>query len=147
MLKRTALAPFMPVCLVLLGFCASALIGQQKPLAAAPPGVQEFPVVMQQNVAAGKTPVGTKVQAKLEAATLAGGKVIPKNAVFSGEGIESVAKTKADPPRLAIRMDSVFWKDGSVAFKAYLTAWYYPSQQEVGRDLQYGPDQPANRTW
>jgi hypothetical protein len=147
MLKRTAIAPFMPVCLVLLGFCASALIGQQKPLAAAPPGVQEFPVVMQQNVAAGKTPVGTKVQAKLEAATLVAGKVIPKNSVFSGEVIESVAKTKTDPSRLAIRMDSVFWKDGSVVFKAYLTAWYYPSQQEVGRDLQYGPDQPANRTW
>jgi hypothetical protein len=147
MLERTAIASYRPGCVVFLAFCATSLIAQQKPLAAAPPGVQEFPITMQQNVAAGKTPVGTKIQARLEAATLVAGKVIPKNAVFSGEVIESSAKTKTDPSRLAIRMDSVLWKDGSVAFKAYLTAWYYPTQQEIGRDLQYGPDQPANRTW
>jgi len=40
----------------------------------------EFPVIMRQNVAAGKTPVGTKVQAKLVVATLVDGVVVPQDA-------------------------------------------------------------------
>jgi hypothetical protein len=125
----------------------SALLGQQKGPDPAPPAVQEFPVVLQQSVTAGKTPPGTKIQAKLWIATLLDGKVIPRNAVFSGEVIESVAKTKTDPSRIAVRMDSVEWKGGSAELKVYLTAWYYPPRTASGQDLQYGPQQPANRTW
>ena len=104
-------------------------------------------MIMQQSVTAGKTPAGTKIQAKLEVATLVDGTVIPRNAVFSGEVIESVAKTATEPSRVALRMDSVQWKSGSAAVKVYLTAWYYPARDEMGQDLQYGPQQPANRTW
>ena len=132
--------------LVLCVFSA-ALLGQEPPAPSGPAGVQEFPVMLQQSVAAGKTPVGAKIQAKLEVATLVAGTVIPRNAVFSGEVIESVAKTKTEPSRLAIRMDSVQWKTGSAPVKVYSTAWYYPARNEEGQDLQYGPQQPANRTW
>jgi len=121
------------------GFCP--LLGQQKGAEPSIPGVQEFPVT------AGKTPVGAKVQAKLWAATLVDGTVIPRNAVFSGEVIESVAKKDKEPSRVAIRMDSVQWKNGSAVVKVYLTAWYYPARNQVGQDLEYGPQQPANRTW
>lgn len=133
--------------LVLGAGCFCALLGQQKGPDPAPPDAREFPVVLQQSVTAGKTPVGTKIQAKLWVATLVDGTVIPRNAVFSGEVVESVAKTKTDPSRIALRMDSVQWKDGSAAVKVYLTAWYYPPRSESGQDLQYGPQQPANRTW
>ena len=88
--------------------------------------VQEFPVTMRQNVVAGKTPVGTKVEAKLTIATLVKGAVIPEGAIFSGEVVDSTAKSKTDPSRLAIRMDSVQWKKESKPIKVYLTAWYYP---------------------
>lgn len=104
-------------------------------------------MILQQNVIAGKTAVGTKIQAKLVVATLVAGAVIPRNAVFSGEVIESVAKTSTQPSRLGIRMDSEQWKNGSASIKVYLTVWYYPSMAESGQNLQYGPDRPANRTW
>jgi hypothetical protein len=120
------------------------LLGQQKPATAATFGAQEFPVTLQQSVTAGKTPAGTKIQAKLEVATLVEGAVIPRDAVFSGEVVESVAKT---PSRVALRMDSVQWKSGSAPVKVYLTSWYYPTTEAAGQDLQYGPTQPANRTW
>jgi hypothetical protein len=93
----------------------------------------EFPVVLQQKVIAGKTPAGTKVQAKLTVATLFAGVVIPQDAVLSGEVVQSTAKSAADPSRLAIRMDSVQWKNGSTPTvipltpKLYLTGWYYPA--------------------
>jgi hypothetical protein len=134
--------------LVLCTLFPTTLLGQEKTApSAAPPGPQEFPVVMQQNVVAGKTPVGSKVQAKLEVATLIGGTVVPRNAVFSGEVIESAAKTATDPSRVAIRIDSVLWKKGSASVTAYLTAWYYPTRDSTGQDLQYGPTQPAKKTW
>lgn len=129
-----------------LSYCTT-LLGQQTAAAPVPPGMQEFPVMLQQSVNAGKTPVGTKIQAKLVVATLVAGTVVPRNAVFSGEVVESVAKTKTEPSRLAIRMDSVQWKTGSAPVKVYSTAWYYPAQNEDGQNLQYGPQQPANRTW
>lgn len=136
--------------LVLVMALASAF-GQQKPASSSSSGpssgAREFPVTMQQNVTAGKTPPGTKVQAKLEVATLVDGAVIPRNAVFSGEVIESVAKTKTEPSRIAIRMDSVQWKGSSAAVKMYLTAWYYPVHEQMGQDLQYGPQQSAKGTW
>jgi hypothetical protein len=127
--------------------CSGTLQGQQKTAAASPSGAQEFPVVMRQNVTAGKTPAGTKVQAQLQVATLVEGTVIPRNAILSGEVIESNAKTATGPSRVAIRMDSAQWKNGSAAVKAYLTAWYYPERSETGQDLDYGPPQPANKTW
>jgi len=133
--------------LVLGMACSHPLLGQQKLPSPSPPGVQEFPVMLQQSVTAGKTPVGTKIQAKLRVATLLDSTVIPRNAIFSGEVIESVAKTKTDPSRLALRMDSVQWKNGSAAVKVYLTAWYYPPRSASGQDLQYGPQQPPSRTW
>jgi hypothetical protein len=128
--------------------CFTSVYAQQQPgSSSAAAAALEFPVVMQQNVIAGKTPVGTKVQAKLTVATMVEGTVVPRNAVFSGEVTESVAKTKTDPSRLAVRMDSLQWKGGSAAVKVYLTPWYYPVKSVAGQDLQYGPTQPANKTW
>ncbi|MGA2746966.1 MAG: hypothetical protein ABSE44_19870 [Candidatus Sulfotelmatobacter sp.] len=133
--------------MVLSVCCSGSLLGQQKPATAATFGAQEFPVTLQQSVTAGKTPAGTKIQAKLEVATLVEGAVIPRDAVFSGEVVESVAKTATEPSRVALRMDSVQWKTGSAPLKVYLTSWYYPTTEAAGQDLQYGPTQPANRTW
>jgi hypothetical protein len=133
--------------LVLCVSYSATLIGQQTPAPAAPSGTHEFPVILQQSITAGKTPVGTKIEAKLGIATLVDGTVIPRNAVFSGEVIESVAKTKTEPSRLAIRVDSVQWKSGSASVKVYATAWYYPARDAAGQELQYGPQEPANRTW
>lgn len=120
---------------------AQSLYGQSKPAAprtAAPSAAsaQEFPVTMRQNIAAGKTPVGTKVEAKLTMATLMSGAVIPAGAIFSGEVIESSAKSSSDPSRIAIRMDSVQWKNGSKPITAYLTAWYYPLQMTQNDDRE-----------
>lgn len=124
-------------------FLSSVGLAQTQPS----PAIQEFPVMMLENVSAGKTPVGTKVQAKLGVATLVKGTVIPKNAVFSGQVIESIARSKTEPSRLAICMSSVTWKEGSATFKSCLTALYYPTMDESGKNLQYAPDKPANRTW
>ena len=131
---------------VFFTFCSLTVLAQQQSSPAIG-SVREFPMLLESNVIAGKTAVGTKIQAKLCVATLVDGTVIPRNAVFSGEVIESVAKTATDPSRLAIRMDSAQWKNGSASVKAYLTAWYYPTMTEAGQSLQYGPTQPANRTW
>jgi hypothetical protein len=131
---------------VFFTFCSLTVLGQQQS-SPVPGSVREFPMLLESNVIAGKTAEGTKIQAKLCVATLVDGTVIPRNAVFSGEVIESVTKTATDPSRLAIRMDSAQWKNGSASVKAYLTAWYYPSMTEAGQSLQYGPTQPANRTW
>ena len=127
--------------------CAATLFGQQTPSPATASVVQEFPVVLEHSVVAGKTPLGTKLQAKLDVPTLINGMVLPRNAVFSGEVIESAAKTPTTPSRLAIRMDSVQWKNGSIPVKVYMTAWYYPTVDEAGQNLQYGPPQDPRRTW
>jgi len=127
--------------------CAAGLLGQQTPQTGLAATSQEFPIVLLQNVTAGKTPVGTKVQAKLSIATLLNGVVIPRNAVFSGEIVESVAKTSKARSRLAIRMDSIAWKDGTASVRAFMTPWYYPTESESGQDLQYGPPQSPTRTW
>ena len=102
---------------------------------------------LRQRVVAGKTATGTTIQAELIVATLAEGKVIPRNAVLSGEVIESVARTATQPARLAVRIDSAQWKNGSASLKLYLTPWYYPTTDEAGEDLQYGPTLPEKRTW
>jgi hypothetical protein len=88
--------------------------------------VQEFPVTMRENVVAGKTPAGSKVEAKLTIATLVKGAVIPEGAIFSGEVVDSKAKSATEPSRLIVRMDTVQWKKESRPIKVYLTAWYYP---------------------
>lgn len=128
-------------------FFGVALLGQQSAPPSASPANQEFPVIFQQNIVAGKTAVGTKIQAKLGMATLVHGVVIPQGAVFSGEVVESIAKTKSDPSKLAIRIDSAQWKSGSAPLKIYLVGWFYPFISQNGQDLQYGPQQPATRTW
>jgi hypothetical protein len=146
---------------VVLG-CA-ALLGQQTPSQQTPAqhtpagssssGALEFPVILRQNVTAGTTPVGTKVQARLAVATLVDGVVVPRDAVFSGEVTESVAKSATDPSRLAIRMDSAQWKKGStpivlsLASKVYLTAWYYPVAETRTQDLSDESPDDGPQSW
>jgi hypothetical protein len=108
----------LPALAVLL--CFAVLASQQGPAtptlplpsssSLTPVSVKEFPVNMKQEVTAGKTPAGTRVQAKLQVATLVDGTVFPRNTVFSGEVTESVAKSESNPSRVAIRMDSAQWK-------------------------------------
>jgi hypothetical protein len=135
------------VVLALLATACGLSSGQTKPNPNAGPAAQEFPVALQQNVTAGKTPVGTKIEAKLTIASLVNGTVVPRNATFSGEVVESVAKSGTQPSRVSVEMNSLKWKNGSMPVKMYLTAWYYPSLAEAGQNLQYGPEQGAARTW
>jgi hypothetical protein len=136
-----------------LGWYSGLCLGQQDtassaatPSTAATALAQVFPVVMEQNVVAGKAAVGSKIKAKLVAGTLVNGTVIPKNAVFSGEVLESQAKSSSAPSRLSIRFDSAEWKNGSIPTQLYLTRWYYPVTFEAGPDLQHGAEQ-ASRKW
>jgi hypothetical protein len=131
---------------VSLLFCSILGLGQQTPSASSSAVVQEFPLTFQENIAAGKTPVGTKVQAKLAMATLVHGVVIPQGAVFSGEVLESVARTESIPSRLAIRIDSAQWKNATATTKLYLTGWFYPAAFQGGPDL-HGPQQSDKRAW
>jgi hypothetical protein len=128
--------------------CSASLFGQQ-PSAPGSSGVIEFPITLRQNIDAGKTVVGTKIQANLVTATLVNGTVIPRDAILSGEVTESVAKTKTDPSRLAIRMDSAQWKNGSAALKIYLTAWYYPEAMLANQNVSYESSDAAksNKNW
>jgi hypothetical protein len=106
----------------------------------------ELPITLRQGVEAGKTPVGTKVEARLVMATMMNGGVIPRDAVLSGEVIESVARSKTSPSRLAIRMDSAQWKNGGAKIKVYLTAWYYPPAPLPPPNISYVP-QGERRNW
>lgn len=128
--------------MVVLG--SAALLGQQTPTSPTSAAATEFPVIMQEHVDAGKTPVGTKIKAKLVVATMVNGAVVPRDAIFSGEVIESVAKSAEAPSRLAIRMDSAQWKNGSAPIKVYLTSWIYPVATMAGQDLSYQPPDSAN---
>jgi hypothetical protein len=132
---------------ILCFLCPVAVAGQQNPSLSASTTALEFPMFLESSVVAGKTAVGTKIQAKLSVATLVDGTVVPRNAIFNGEVIASEAKSATEPSRLAIRLDSAQWKGGSAVVKTYFTAWYYPAVMESGQNLQYGPTQPANRTW
>jgi hypothetical protein len=131
-------------CLVFLFLLTHLAIAQTKPAdttgnpknPAEPSSVAglEFPVHLRQNVTAGKTAVGSKVQATLTVATFVKGVVIPEGAIFSGQVIESAAKSATNPSRLAVRMDSAQWRNkGSAAPvvmeldpRVYFTNWYYP---------------------
>jgi hypothetical protein len=123
---------------------SAALLGQTTPAAPSSSAGLEFPVIMRQNVAAGTTPVGTRVEAKLAVATLVHGVVVPQDAILSGEVTESMAKSASGPSRLAIRMDSAQWKNGSapkllqLTNKVYLTAWFYPAAMPSPQDLSSG---------
>lgn len=103
----------------------------------------ELPVVLRENVVAGKTPVGTRVEARLVMATMTRGGVIPRDTLISGEVIESVGKSDNSPSRLAIRMDSAQWKNGSASFQFYLTAWFYPPVLMPPQNLTYGAPSPS----
>ena len=107
----------------------------------------ELPIILRQTVEAGKTAVGTKVEARLVLATMINGAVLPRGAVISGEVTESVGKSHDSPSRLAIRMASAQWKNGEAKFKVYLTAWYYPpAPPMVSPEVSYGP-QGDRRNW
>lgn len=140
MVSKTTLVE-LAVLTVVLG--SAPLRSQQTPAVSSASAGREFPVLMRQNVTAGKTPVGTKVQAKLVVATLVDGVVVPRDAALSGEVTESSAKSATDPSRLAIRMDSAQWKNGSAPIKVYLTAWYYPETTMPAQDLSYEPADAA----
>lgn len=136
---------------VVLG--TAVLFGQSTVRAPSSTLTLEFPVVMRQNVVAGKTPVGTKIQAKLAVATLVNGVVIPQDAILLGEVIESAPKSATEPSRLAIRVDSAQWKKESMpivfplASKVYLTAWYYPVETPAAQDFPEGlPEGPRGGT-
>ena len=103
----------------------------------------ELPIILKQNVVAGKTAVGTKVDGQLVMATMVKTGVIPRDALISGEVIESVAKSSNSPSRLSIRMDLAQWKNGGVKFKGYLTAWYYPPAPMPPPNVSYVP--PGDR--
>src|SRR5690349_10508447 len=112
-----------------LAFCCAASLGQQKSPAPSSPVVREFPIILQQSVEAGKTPVGTKVKGKFAAATVFSGTLIPRNAVASGVVVESEPKRGKDRARLAIRMDTVTWNGGWTPLGAYLMPLYYPTTE------------------
>jgi hypothetical protein len=115
-----------PLTAIALALTSVSVLAQQKPMPPPSSAGIEFPVVMRQKVSAGKTPVGTRIRAKLVIATLVNGAVIPEGAILSGEVTESAAKSVSLPSRLGVRMDSAQWKNGSISIRAYLTAWYYP---------------------
>lgn len=147
-------------CAILLG--SFVLFGQAKAQKVPEPGASsvatpgtnaadacagcELPITLRQSVEAGKTAVGTKVEARLMMATMIAGTVLPRGAVISGEVIESVAKSDKSPSRIAIRMDSAQWKNGEAKFKMYLTAWYYPPAPMAPPDISYVP-QGDRRNW
>jgi hypothetical protein len=107
----------------------------------------EFPVTLRNSVESGRTPVGTKIQAKLTVATLVERVVVPEGAKLYGEVTESVVASGSESgsgsrsvsSRLGIRIDSAEWKVGSkpvtISFKSkvYLTAWYYPLVSQLDR--------------
>ncbi len=141
------LTSFLSRILILLSLCSGFAISQEQPSASRPLSALELPVIFQQSITAGKTAAGTKVQAKLQVATLMGHTVIPRDSILEGEVIESVSKSKTAPSILAIRITSVQWKSGTEKLNVYLVPWFYPPVMQQGQELQYGPSQPANRTW
>jgi hypothetical protein len=119
-------------------FSSVVLLSQSTPAGPSSSAGLEFPVMLRQNVIAGTTPVGTKVQAKLVFATMVGRVVVPQGAILSGEVTESAPKSATDASRLGIRMDSAQWKNGSATIKVYLTAWFYPVTPPL-QDLSTDP--------
>ena len=136
------------VALASASFSAQSNSAQSKPPATSQSLAQEFPVNMRENVTAGRTPIGTKVEASLTLATLVNGTVFPVGATLVGEVVESTAKSVSAPSRLAIRMDSVRWKKQSADVKVYLTSWYYPvmvAAEDLSNDAPPGIGGPLGR--
>ena len=106
----------------------------------------ELPIILRQSVEAGKTAVGTKVEARLTMATMMTGGVLPRGTVISGEVIESMPKSATSPSRLAIRMDSAQWKNGGAKLRVYLMPWYYPPAPMAPPNISYVP-QGDRRNW
>jgi len=106
-------------------------MGQQKAPTSSSDVLREFPLVLQQSIESGKAKIGTKVQAKLAVATMFAGTVIPRNAVFFGVVIESTPKSAKEPAKIAIRMETAEWKDGSSSMMAYLLPLYYPATTQA----------------
>src|ERR1035438_6790331 len=99
------LARVLVASLTIIVACSFGSSGQQQPRTTASViEVQEFPVVFERSVTAGKTPVGTTIQAKLSIATLLNGIVVPQNAKFSGEIVVSQARTKNQASRLSLQI-------------------------------------------
>ncbi|HTM36008.1 MAG TPA: hypothetical protein VL156_04635 [Terriglobales bacterium] len=131
----------------IVGFCSAALIAQQSRRASSSGVLREFPIVLQQTVEAGKTPVGTKVKGKLAVATQFHGTLIPRDAVVSGVIFQSVRKSGKDPSRLGIRMESAKWKDSSACMmRAYLMPLYYPLTTESAQGSPIESPDPDSRT-
>ena len=133
----------------MLAFCSVASIGQQSHVPPPPPShvLRQFPVILQQNVEAGKSPAGTQIQGKLAAATLFSGELIPKDALISGVVIESEPKKKGEAPaRLAVRMNTVTWNGGWAPLYAYLMPLYYPPAGEALPNLPNESPDPDSRT-
>ena len=121
------LARVLVVSLIIIVACSSGYSGQREPrTTASVTEMQEFPVVFQRSVTAGKTPVGTTIQAKLSMATLLNGIVVPQNAKFLGEIVVSQGRTKNQASRLSVRMNSVSWKNGSAQVKVFLSDRFSP---------------------
>ena len=130
----------------ILAFCSAASIGQQSHQASPPPVLRQFPVILQQNLEAGKTPAGTKVQGKLAAATLFSGTLIPKNAITSGVVLESESRKGEERARLSIRMNTVSWDGGWAPLYAYLMPLYYPATGPALPNLPIESPDPDSRT-
>ena len=122
----------------IFSFWSAAAFAQQTPASSSPPVLREFAVILQQNVETGKTPVGTKVQATLAAATQFNGTIIPRDAVLSIVVADSVAKSGKDKARLEIRMDKATWNGGWSPLKAYLMPLYYPMTAQAAQGLPNG---------
>ena len=135
-------------CAAIIGFCCTAAIGQQqKPADSSSQILREFPVVLQQSVEAGKTPVGTKVKGKLAVATQFRGTVIPRDAVVTGVVFESVRKEGKSPSRLGIRMENAAWKgQSSCMMAAYLMPLYYPMTVQSAQGGPVDTPNPDSRT-
>ena len=130
----------------ILAFCSVASIGQQKsPPPPSSPVLREFPVVLQQNVEAGKTPAGTKVKGKIAVATQFAGALIPKNAIASGVVVESEPKKGKTGARLSIRLISATWNGGWTPLGAYLMPLYYPTTEQAMPSLPTESPDPSSR--
>ena len=111
---------------VLIAALALPTVAQKQPSSATPSPRLELPAHLLNKIEAGKTPVGTPVQAKLMMATLVRGQVVPENSVLSGMIEESTVKTKETPSRLRIHITSAKWQTGETKLDAYITSMYHP---------------------
>ncbi len=130
----------------MLGFSFAASLAQQAPAPSSHATLHQFALTLQQSIESGKTRIGTKVQAKLAAATTFQGTVIPRNAVFTGVVIESDAKSAKEPAKLAIRMETAEWKNGATSVTAYLMPLYYAPTVQAAQTFPNEAPDPSSRS-